>query len=132
MIPRAEREWGASPRPADRMLMGHSNGAAWAVETAFRRPAMFANVYAVSVAGRDRTTFDRAPQIRFFLAAGQLETNFLRGTRNIADGAAGVGHQVTLKTPVAGHSQMVVEAYLDDALIGAFGTAGPKPQVALR
>jgi enterochelin esterase-like enzyme len=120
VMPRAEKEWGASNRREDRMLLGHSSGAAWAVDTALRNPELFANVYATSFGWGERKDLARPQPIRFFFAAGELEGPFRRRTGQLADAAKAGGHQVTFKAVVAGHSPMVTQAYVDDALAAAF------------
>jgi hypothetical protein len=126
VMPRAEKAWGASNQRSQRMLMGHSNGAAWAVDTALRNPTLFGAVFATSVGWGERKTLGRTESIRFFLAAGELERSFRRKTGQLADALAGAGHLVTFKPVVAGHSRLMEEVLLDDAIAMAFPlNAGP-------
>jgi predicted esterase len=65
---------------------GFSNGGAWAVAAAQRRPDVFAQVAAFSVGvvpGRI-TGKSRATGVRHYLAAGTLERGFRRVTRQWA------------------------------------------------
>ncbi len=49
VLPFAERTFGASDRPDERMLMGFSDGAAWALSMGLKRPDLFGQIAALSL-----------------------------------------------------------------------------------
>jgi enterochelin esterase-like enzyme len=81
--------WAAGELPVARtpwVSAGFSNGAAWAIGAAQRRPDMFGGVAALSagVVPRQVGVKARAAEVRHYLAAGTLETAFRDATREWA------------------------------------------------
>lgn len=122
-MPLAEQRYGASDRPEERMVMGYSNGAAWAVATALRNPTMFGRAAALSFAwpeaGNRLAGVGAKPKL--FLAAGKLERSFLTRTRELAAVAGLAGYDVTLVTPVSGHSSVMWIDLYPQVMAWAFG-----------
>jgi enterochelin esterase-like enzyme len=84
---------------------GFSNGGAWAVAAAQRRPEVFAWVAAFSVGvvpGRI-TGKARVAGVRHYLAAGTLETGFRRATRQWAERLQRAGLDGRYHEWVGGH-----------------------------
>jgi enterochelin esterase-like enzyme len=105
VVPLAETKWGASPRPADRLVIGQSSGAAWALATALRNPAAFPQAAVLSLGWPPNGRGLGGPlKPRLFLAAGTLEGNFHKRTREIAQAARTAGHDVSFVSRVSGHS----------------------------
>jgi enterochelin esterase-like enzyme len=85
VIPWATDSWTARPRSW--LAAGYSNGAAWAIAAAQRRPDVFTAVAALSagVVPTRITTVARAAGVRHYLANGTLEPGFRRATRDWAN-----------------------------------------------
>lgn len=97
---------GASDAPAHRVLMGFSDGASWALNTATVRPDLFRGVIALSYAGEPDSMAKPAGYGRIFLAAGTMEPPFHDATVKVAARLQGQSEAVRLDVGVAGHSQM--------------------------
>jgi enterochelin esterase-like enzyme len=103
VIPWATRRHGAAGGPW--VAAGFSNGGAWAVAAAQRRPEVFAWVAAFSVGvvpGRI-TGKARVAGVRHYLAAGTLETGFRRATRQWAERLQRAGLDCRYHEWVGGH-----------------------------
>jgi enterochelin esterase-like enzyme len=85
VIPWAVSDLGAADGPWT--AAGFSNGAAWAIAAAQRRPDVFATVAAFSagVVPRRITGAARRAGVRHYLAAGLLEAGFCTATKGWAD-----------------------------------------------
>jgi enterochelin esterase-like enzyme len=122
VVPLAQTEYGASAKPQDRLLMGHSNGAAWAVATALRHPDMFGQAAALSFAWPPASKVLGGPvKPRLFLAAGTLEGAFHRRTVELAGQAREAGYDVNLLAPISGHAEVMWRDLRPQALEWAFG-----------
>jgi enterochelin esterase-like enzyme len=106
VIPWAARQHGAAAGPW--VAAGFSNGGAWAVAAAQRRPEVFAAVAAFSVgvvpgriSGRARVA-----GVRHYLAAGTLETGFRRVTRQWAERLQRAGLDCRHHEWVGGHDHL--------------------------
>lgn len=105
VMPLAE-SLGASKEAADRILMGFSDGASWALNTATVRPDLFRGVIALSYAGEPDALAKPSGFGRIYLAAGTMEGSFHDATVEVAARMEGRSEAVRLDVGVAGHSQM--------------------------
>lgn len=122
VMPWAEQAYGASTRPQDRLLIGQSNGAAWAVATALRHPELFGAAAGLSFGWPPAAgALGAVRKPRLFLAAGTLEGRFHLRTTELAQNARTAGYDVTLLTPVSGHSPMMWDDLRPQAFAWAFG-----------
>lgn len=96
---------GASKEPRDRILMGFSDGASWALNTATVRPDLFRGVIALSYAGEPDALAKPSGYGRIYLAAGTMEEAFHDATVKVAARMEGRSEAVRLDVGVAGHSQ---------------------------
>jgi len=116
VIPWVTRQHGAAAGPW--VAAGFSNGGAWAVAAAQRRPDAFTAVAAFSVGvvpGRI-TDKARAAGIRHYLAAGTLEPGFRRVTRQWAERLQRAGLDCRHHEWVGGHDHLWWEQQLPAAL----------------
>jgi enterochelin esterase-like enzyme len=116
VIPWASQRLGAADRPW--IAAGFSNGGAWAIAAAQRRPDVFAQVaaFSVGVVPRRITGRARTAGIRHYLAAGTLETGFRRATHQWAERLQRVGLDCRYHEWVGGHDQLWWEQQLPAAL----------------
>jgi len=101
VIPWAVRRFGAAGGPWT--SAGFSNGAAWAIAAAQRRPDVFATVAAFSAGVVPGRLAGRAAGVRHYLAAGRLEPGFRRATREWADRLRRAGRPVEYTEWAGGH-----------------------------
>jgi enterochelin esterase-like enzyme len=116
VIPWATRHHGASAGPW--VAAGFSNGGAWAVAAAQRRPEVFAAVAALSVGvvpGRISGKA-RVAGVRHYLAAGTLEPGFRQATRQWAERLQRAGLDCRHHEWVGGHDHLWWEQQLPPAL----------------
>lgn len=116
VIPWATQHHGASTEPW--VAAGFSNGGAWAVAAAQRRPEVFAAVAAFSVGvvpGRISGKA-RVAGVRHYLAAGTLEPSFRRVTRQWAERLRRAGLDCRYHEWVGGHDHLWWEQQLPAAL----------------
>jgi enterochelin esterase-like enzyme len=116
VIPWATRHHDAAAGPW--VAAGFSNGGAWAVEAAQRRPEVFAAVAAFSVGvvpGRI-TGRARVADVRHYLAAGTLEPGFRRVTRQWAERLQRAGLNCRYHEWIGGHDHLWWEQQLPAAL----------------
>jgi enterochelin esterase-like enzyme len=116
VIPWATQQQGAASGAW--VAAGFSNGGAWAVAAAQRRPDMFAQVAAFSVGMVPRriTGKARATGGRHYLAAGTLELGFRQATRQWAERLQRAGLQCRYYEWVGGHDHLWWEQQLPAAL----------------
>jgi enterochelin esterase-like enzyme len=97
---------------------GFSNGAAWAITAAQRRPDLFGAVAAFSagVVPQRISGAARSAGIRHYLAAGTLEPGFRRSTRQWADRLARAGLPCRHEEWTGGHDQVWWQQQLPVAL----------------
>jgi enterochelin esterase-like enzyme len=108
VMPLVEREFGASTSPKDRLLIGESNGGAWALDMALRHPELFGQAAPLSFGWQKAAReLGKPMKPRLFFAAGTLEGNFLKRTTDVAQAARAEGYDVRLVTPVSGHSSFM-------------------------
>lgn len=114
-----------APKDADkRAVLGFSNSAAFAIETALRRPDVFGRAIALSPAGRPAAILPGTPldrPARFYLLGGRLEASFHRKALQWAAVFRDRSVRYTLREPIAGHDFDVWRAMVPDALDWAFG-----------
>jgi enterochelin esterase-like enzyme len=120
---RAEREWGASTDPKDRVVFGCSDGARFALEMGLRHSEWFGNVFAFSVAGARNLELPARPPrpARYYLAAGTWERPFLEMTRNLAEKLKAQDVAVTLSIRVGSHDEALWREEFAVAVQAAFG-----------
>jgi enterochelin esterase-like enzyme len=87
---------------------GFSNGGAWAIGAAQRRPEVFAAVaaFSVGVVPHRITSRARAAGVRHYLAAGTLEPGFRQATRQWAQRLRRAGLDCRYHEWVGGHDQL--------------------------
>jgi enterochelin esterase-like enzyme len=116
VIPWAEGHAGAAGGPW--VAAGFSNGGAWAIAAAQRRPDIFPAVAAFStgvVPGR-LTRGSRTARVRHYLAAGLLETGFRDATERWAQRLQRAGLPCRYREWVGGHDQLWWDRQLPAAL----------------
>jgi enterochelin esterase-like enzyme len=101
VIPWAAAEFDVAGRPWT--CAGFSNGAAWAVGTAVRRPDLFGGAAALSLGMAPARIPAAARGVRQFLAAGTLEPNFRRATREYAQRLERAGVTCVHQEWIGGH-----------------------------
>lgn len=122
VMPLAEQRFGATTRPEERMLLGQSNGAAWALSTALRHPRDFGQAAVLSFGWPEGAKgMGGSVRPRLYFAAGTLEGIFLRRTREASQAAATAGHDVQLHVEVSGHSNALWQDQYASAAEWAFG-----------
>jgi enterochelin esterase-like enzyme len=106
VIPWATDQWGAAARPW--VAAGFSNGGAWAVAAAQRRPEVFTAVaaFSVGVVPYRISGKARAAGVRHYLAAGTLELGFRQATRQWADRLRRAGLDCRYHEWVGGHDHL--------------------------
>ncbi len=116
VIPWATRRLDVAAKPW--LVAGYSNGAAWSIAAAQRRPDLFTGVAAFSagvVPGRI-TSAARTAGIRHYLAAGTLEPGFRQSTRKWAERLQRAGLPCHHHEWVGGHDSVWWEQELPAAL----------------
>jgi enterochelin esterase-like enzyme len=102
----ATDQWGAAAGPW--VAAGFSNGGAWAVAAAQRRPEVFTAVaaFSVGVVPHRITSKAHAAGVRHYLAAGTLEPGFRQATRQWADRLRRAGLDCRYHEWVGGHDHL--------------------------
>ena len=113
--------WAASQHGAAEgswVSSGFSNGGAWAVAAAQRRPDVFGAVaaFSVGVVPRQLSGAARTAGVRHYLAAGTLETGFRRATRQWAERLQRAGLPCLYQEWVGGHDPFWWDQQLPAAL----------------
>jgi enterochelin esterase-like enzyme len=108
----AEFDVGAGPC----ITAGFSNGAAWAVGAAVRRPDLFGGAAGLSLGMAPARIPAAARDVRQFLAAGTLEPHFRRATRAYAQRLRRAGVPSVHREWVGGHDNFWWRHTLPDAL----------------
>jgi len=113
IVPMAVAELSADPAAAGRIVFGASNGGAFAVNAALRRPDIFGAAIALSF-GRRPVVEQTAPPngARFYLSAGLYEPAFRFSTIWSADALRSAGYVVWHEEAPGGHDQSVWEPQL--------------------
>jgi enterochelin esterase-like enzyme len=100
---------------------GFSNGAAWAIGAAQRRPDVFGGVAAFSAGIVPQRVAGPSRGVRHFLAAGTLEEGFRRATREWAERLRRAGVPYSHREWAGGHDPFWWQHYLPDALAWLLG-----------
>ncbi|GAA0571947.1 alpha/beta hydrolase [Rhizomicrobium electricum] len=119
VMPLAEKDFGASSDPADRLLVGQSSGATWAVDTALRHPQSFGRAAGLSICWR-RVHDWGAEKAKLFLGGGLFESCG-ETTAQAAAGAKAAGETVRFISYASGHSRAMWDVLFADALVWAWG-----------
>jgi enterochelin esterase-like enzyme len=116
VIPWADERFGPVTGPW--MAAGFSNGAAWAIAAAQRRPDLIGAVagLSVGVVPQRISGAARSAGIRHYLAAGTLEPGFRRSTRQWAERLAKAGLGCRHEEWIGGHDQAWWQQQLPVAL----------------
>ena len=114
VIPWAAGHFGAADGPW--AAAGFSNGGAWAIAAAQRRPDVFTAVAAFSAGVVPRRLTARAAGVRHYLAAGTLEAGFRTATRQWAQRLRRGGLPCRYREWVGGHDDYWWEQQLPAAL----------------
>jgi enterochelin esterase-like enzyme len=114
VIPWAVGRFGAADGPWT--AAGFSNGAAWAIAAAQRRPDVFGTVAAFSAGVVPGRLASGAAGVRHYLAAGRLEPGFRRATRQWADRLRRAGRPVEYAEWAGGHDPFWWDQQLPVAL----------------
>lgn len=117
IIPYVERTCPASPRRQDRVTSGYSNGGAWALAAAERRPDVFGNVLAMS-SGSKQAAADGAllKDARVYAGGGLFEGNFRTRSLAAADAARAAGADAIGRTVVSCHSRLMWNILFADGI----------------
>lgn len=109
VLPEVSRRCAISLKREDLAVAGFSNGGAFAAAAALRRSDVFAMALALSVGVPPEVEprVPDAPMARFYLAAGELEHQFLDHTKVTRDRVAAAGGEATLESFVAGHDAVM-------------------------
>jgi enterochelin esterase-like enzyme len=117
LVPFVERNYPASPRREDRIVAGHSAGAAWAFGAAEHRPDLFGAVLAMS--SRSRAAVRDAHRLRgarVYAGAGTFDDGFIAPTRDSVAAATAAGADGRFREVVGGHSRLVWEVLFTEGL----------------
>jgi enterochelin esterase-like enzyme len=116
VIPWAAGHVGAAGGPW--ISAGFSNGGAWAIGAAQRRPDVFTAVaaFSVGVVPRQITGRARAARVRHYLAAGTLEAGFRPATRQWAERLQRAGLPCRYQEWIGGHDPFWWDRQLPAAL----------------
>jgi enterochelin esterase-like enzyme len=95
---------------------GFSNGAAWAIGAAQRRPDVFGGVAALSAGVVPQQVAGPSQAVRHYLAAGTLEDGFRRSTRQWAERLRAAGVPYSHHEWAGGHDPFWWHRSLPDAL----------------
>jgi enterochelin esterase-like enzyme len=116
VLPWADERFGPVAGPW--VAAGFSNGAAWAIAAAQRRPDLIGAVAALSagVVPRQIRSAARSAGVRHYLAAGTLEPGFRRSTREWAERLNRAGLACRHEEWTGGHDQAWWEQQLPVAL----------------
>jgi enterochelin esterase-like enzyme len=116
VIPWAARHLGAAGGPW--ISAGFSNGGAWAIGAAQRRPDVFTAVaaFSVGVVPRQITGRARAAHVRHYLSAGTLEAGFRSATRQWAERLQRAGLPCRYQEWIGGHDPFWWDQQLPAAL----------------
>jgi enterochelin esterase-like enzyme len=116
VLPWADERFGPVAGPW--VAAGFSNGAAWAIAAAQRRPDLIGAVAALSagVVPRQIRSAARSAGVRHYLAAGTLEPGFRRSTRGWAERLNRAGLACRHEEWTGGHDQLWWEQQLPVAL----------------
>jgi enterochelin esterase-like enzyme len=117
--PRAERLWGASTRREQRLLVGKSSGAGWALDTALRHPDLFGQAAPIALGWTRASGLDRPGRPRLFMVTGVLDS-FITRSRAAAEEAAKSGDPLVFQTPVTGHGDAFYQGDWVEILTWAF------------
>jgi enterochelin esterase-like enzyme len=116
VVPFVERTYPASRRREDRIVAGHSSGAAWAFSAAARRPELFGAVIGLSAGGRESASdAGLIADARVYAGGGTFEPTFLSATRRRAELAREAGAGVRFREIVSGHSMAMWSIMFADA-----------------
>jgi enterochelin esterase-like enzyme len=132
VIPWAIDQLGAATGPW--VAAGYSNGGAWAVAAAQRRPEVFTAVaaFSVGVVPRRISGKARAAGVCHYLGAGTLETGFRRATRQWAQRLERAGFDCRYREWVGGHDHLWWTQQLPVALEWLLAAPQPPAKTALR
>jgi enterochelin esterase-like enzyme len=111
--------WAASSFPVDGgpwVSAGYSNGAAWAIGAAQRRPDVFGGVAGFSAGIVPKRLARASRGVRHYLAAGTLEEGFRRATREWAERLQRAGVPCSHHEWAGGHDPFWWERSLPEAL----------------
>jgi enterochelin esterase-like enzyme len=118
VMPLAEKQFGASPDPKDRLLIGRSASADWAIDTAMRHPEIFARTAGLSPSVvHDQPWGPDKPKL---FVTQSLFLDFVIGGE-VAAKAKAAGEDVVLETHASGHADIMWDIQFLDALSWAFG-----------
>jgi enterochelin esterase-like enzyme len=124
VMPWAAQQFGPADGPW--VAAGFSNGAAWAIAAAQRRPELIGAVAALSAGAVPRRISGaaRAARVRHYLAAGMLEPGFRRATRNWAERLQRAGLPCRYQEWAGGHDYLWWQQQLPVALGWLLGQDG--------
>jgi enterochelin esterase-like enzyme len=120
VIPEMERRFAASPEAKDRVVLGQSNGASWAIDMALRHPAQFSRVIGFSPCWAAGYRKWDAAKPKLFLTAGIFEQTCAETVAASAQAAKTAGQDVTFETHASGHSGLMWDVQFIDALSWAY------------
>lgn len=121
LLPWATKTYRLSESRADRALFGFSNGGVFVLALVTRQPALFGAALPFSAGW---TTLQVAshggPLPRIFLAAGELEPEFLQAARHNYEVLREAGADVVIESYMSGHDQAMWQVALVHYMPGVF------------
>jgi enterochelin esterase-like enzyme len=118
VMPLAEKQFGASSDPNDRLLIGQSASSDWAIDTAMRHPELFARTAGLSPSVPHNQPWG-PDKPKLFLTQSQI-LDFVVGGE-VAAQAKAAGEDVVFETHVSGHTNIMWDIQFLDALSWAYG-----------
>lgn len=112
----SELRLGASTDPNDRMIMGFSNGAAFAGNTAVRKPDTYGHVILFSQSHHPLINLRSQVKARFYLSAGTLEPEFHSQAQRFHFTLRLLNVDTIFRQRVSGHDYLVWQEELPNAL----------------
>ena len=119
-LPMAEKRFDITHDAGRRLLFGYGAGGDWAVQTALREPQTARAVAAFSVAGQSEPPFRSGRSLHLYMAAGDYDGPFLKGSRQVCSLASASGTPCVLDVAYAGHGGLVWQAQLAKVLRTVF------------
>lgn len=118
----AAREYNASTKREERVIVGNSGGGTMALFTGLRRPDVFGYSVSLSPSSAALTEADLAPGQRavFHMSGGVYEPEFYYNVQRFEKAMRGAGFDLSVEYPVSGHFPDHWRYVLANALIGFF------------
>lgn len=119
VIPQIESRFGASPEAKDRLVLGQSFGAAWALDMGLRHPELFSRVIGFSPCWRGGYRQWGADKPKLFVTRGLFE-ECSEDVATLVQTAKAAGEDVTFVSHASGHTSLMWDVQFVDALSWAY------------